>query len=533
MGETTASGERLNDPSKVVYEPARPAILRNFGSTPSEQYLAKLADRSFLNLWSYANTFIDKKTGGKGDGKELCDLLVVCGDHVLVFSVKAVTWPAGASEQIAWKRWYKRAIAKSVDQIRGAERWIAQFPDRIFLDRQCTHRLPLMLPPPERQKIHGVVVALGAGRACREFFGEGIGSLMVTPSIQGDAHWRANPVAPFAIGDVDPSGSFVHVLDDATLDIVMQELDTITDLTAYFSKKERLIRSGQLITPYGEEDLVAYYMTHMNQQSEHDFTRPDGSSLGENNTIGLQTGFYAHFARNPQYRAKKEADKTSYVWDRLIEAFTTHMLAGTTIVPDGQPFVLSDLEEGVRHMAVVSRHLRRMLGDGILEALQKGTTTDRFTRAFLPGPTEPNKYTAFFFMTLAAPKFELVGGYEQYRSVRRSMLHTYALAFLHKNPKLKQVVGIATEPPSRDRGSSEDLIVAYTPQWTPDFLNQLEEQKKVFNIAQPGNYTEYAVQGNEFPEIARQSPHRVVVDLNRQQRRASAAEARRKDRKRN
>jgi hypothetical protein len=136
-------------------------------------------------------------------------------------------------------------------------------------------------------------------------------------------------------------------------------------------------------------------------------------------------------------------------------------------------------------------------------------------------------------MTLAAPKFELVGGYEQYRSVRRSMLHTYALAFLHKNPKLKQVVGIATEPPSRDRGSSEDLIVAYTPQWTPDFLNQLEEQKKVFNIAQPGNYTEYAVQGNEFPEIARQSPHRVVVDLNRQQRRASAAEARRKDRKRN
>jgi len=208
------------------------------------------------------------------------------------------------------------------------------------------------------------------------------------------------------------------------------------------------------------------------------------------------------------------------------------MLAGTTIVPDGQPFVLSDLEEGVRHMAVVSRHVRRMLGDGILEALQKGTTTDRFTRAFLPGPTESKKDTAFFFMTLAAPKFELVGGYEQYCSVRRTMLYTYALAFLHKNPKLKQVVGIATEPPNRGRGSSEDLIVAYAPEWTPDFLNKLEEQKKVFNIAQPGNYTEYAVQGNEFPEVARQSPRRIVIDLNRQQRRARAAEGRRKDRKR-
>jgi hypothetical protein len=162
---------RLSDPRKVEYPPARPAVLRSLGTTLSERYLAKLADCSFLNLWSYPNTFIDKKIGGKGDGKELCDLLVVCGDHILIFSIKAIVWPGGANEQIAWKRWYKRAIAKSVDQIRGAERWIAQFPDRIFLDRQCTQRLPLPIPPPERRKIHGIVVALGAGDACKEFFG--------------------------------------------------------------------------------------------------------------------------------------------------------------------------------------------------------------------------------------------------------------------------------------------------------------------------------------------------------------------------
>jgi hypothetical protein len=61
--------ECLNDPRKVDYPPARPAVLRSLGTTLSERYLAKLADRSFLNLWSYPNTFIDKKTGGKGDGK--------------------------------------------------------------------------------------------------------------------------------------------------------------------------------------------------------------------------------------------------------------------------------------------------------------------------------------------------------------------------------------------------------------------------------------------------------------------------------
>jgi hypothetical protein len=50
-------------------------INRSLGTTPSERYLAKLADRTFLNLWSYPNLFIDRKEGAKGTGKELCDLL--------------------------------------------------------------------------------------------------------------------------------------------------------------------------------------------------------------------------------------------------------------------------------------------------------------------------------------------------------------------------------------------------------------------------------------------------------------------------
>jgi hypothetical protein len=357
---------------------------------------------------------------------------------------------------------------------------------------------------------------------------------MVAPSVQGNTHCSGDPVLPFRIGDVDPSGSFIHVLDDATLDIVWHELDTITDLTAYLSKKERLIRSDQLIVAGGEEDLVAYYMTHMSSEGVHDFTKPDGSNLGPTDRIGLLAGFHAHMKRNPQYLAKKQADENSYVWDRLIEAFTTHMLDGTTIVPDGQPFVLSELEEGVRHMAVVPRHLRRMLGDGILDALRKGTKASRFTRGFLPRPNDPEQDTGFFFMTLWVPGFELAGGYEQYRSVRRAMLETYAFSFLQKNPKLKQVVGITTELPMQGHGSSEDLIVVYTPEeWTPDFLMKLEEQKKICNIAQPGNYTEYAIQGNEFPEIPRRPPERDRPHLNRQQRRARATEARRRNQTQN
>jgi hypothetical protein len=532
---TRSPADDPEDPKKVDYGSTHPPIVRSAGGTPSEQYLAKLGDRSFLNLWSYPNTFINKKAAGKGDGKELCDLLVVCGDHVLIFSDKTVGWPSGDDEQLAWKRWFKRAVAKSVDQIRGAERWIAQFPDKIFLDRQCTCPLPLQLPPLERRKVHGIVVALGAGDACKRYFGEGTGSLFLAPDIKGDAHWKADHVAPFVIGDVDPEGSFVHVLDDATLNIVMRELDTITDLTAYLGKKEHLVRSGRLISAAGEEELLAYYMTHLNSRGEHDFTKPDGSNFSDNDRVGFETGFYSQLLTNPQYRAKKLADQNSYVWDRLIETFTTNMLAGTTIIPNGEPFVLSHLEEGIRYMAITPRRLRRILGDAILDAWQKGSTTDRFTRAFIPGTTERDRETGYFFMTLASPKIELAGGYEQYRSVRRNMLETYALALLQKYPGLKQVVGITTEPPNEAKkgGSSEDLIVIRPGEWTPQLLQDLEERKKLFEIIQEGRYKEYTVQGIEFPEGERRHTELASTKLTRRQRRAKTAEARRQKRKDN
>ena len=86
------------------------------------------------------------------------------------------------------------------------------------------------------------------------------------------------------------------------------------------------------------------------------------------------------------------------------------MLAETTIVPDGMPSELSELEKGMRHMALVPRYKHRLFGEAILDALEKSKNTDRFERSLLPGPSDPQRETAFFFMTLAIPKFELAEG---------------------------------------------------------------------------------------------------------------------------
>ena len=53
-------------------------IKKSQGITATEKLLADLCEQSFLKLWSYPNPC-------KDDGKELCDLIVVFEDTVLIF----------------------------------------------------------------------------------------------------------------------------------------------------------------------------------------------------------------------------------------------------------------------------------------------------------------------------------------------------------------------------------------------------------------------------------------------------------------
>lgn len=145
-------------------------VSRSAGITASEQHLAKIAYRSFLSLWSYSNIYRDATvSGGRIIGKEVCDLLVVCGDHVLIFSDKMIEWPSVDKIDVAWGRWYREAIKHSAKQVKGAHRWITNYPDRLFVDAQCSTKLPISLPPRETRKVHGIVVASGAAAACRRF----------------------------------------------------------------------------------------------------------------------------------------------------------------------------------------------------------------------------------------------------------------------------------------------------------------------------------------------------------------------------
>jgi hypothetical protein len=56
------------------------------GFTEDETFLHNLASRSFLRFWSWPNLFRNQGNQGGRQGKEICDLIVIFGNDILLFS---------------------------------------------------------------------------------------------------------------------------------------------------------------------------------------------------------------------------------------------------------------------------------------------------------------------------------------------------------------------------------------------------------------------------------------------------------------
>ena len=216
-------------------------VERSAGLTPSEQILARFARRSFLSLWSHANVH-------RAPAKELCDLLVIFDEHIVIFSDKTCQFPEKPLG-LAWSRWQRSTIDKSIEQLLGAERWIREHPNRLFLDVACT--TPFPFAPPSNPRFHLVCIANGATERCRAELG-GSGSL-----VQVCEAAAANQ--PFMV-NVLRNDRVIHLLDEFTARLVFGELDTAPDFLAYLSAKEDLFLAGRLCASTGEENTLAAYL---------------------------------------------------------------------------------------------------------------------------------------------------------------------------------------------------------------------------------------------------------------------------------
>jgi SEC-C motif len=463
------------------------AIQRADGITPAERWLKVLCDRSFLSLWSYSGIYRDQgRTRQRGDGKEVCDLLVVFEDHIIIFSDKDCVFPDTGDINKDWRRWFKRAVLKSAEQIWGAERWIKLHPDRLFLDRTCKQRFPIDLPDPRAAKFHRVVVAHDKTQRCRQELG-GSGSLIVLPGVVRDAHYNDTAV-PFAIGQVDPTKGYVHVFDDVSLHIVMTTLDTVSDFIAYLTKKEQFVTEGKLALALGEEDLLAFYLQNYDKHGEHDFIVPPGSVA-----VAVQEGMWRTFSKHPQRQAQLKADRISYSWDLLIESFNKHLFAGTQYPTRGTPLGFRDQERLLRVLARESRTMRRMLADALLELLTKSPPDLRSTRV-IPSATPGGTYYVFLLL----PK--LAGmPYDDYRKVRMNMLEALCMVTKLRYPEALDIVGIATEAGKADDGRSEDALYYNGRLWDENERAEAERLQREQGLLT--NLQMFARSAREYPDL--------------------------------
>lgn len=440
------------------------------GVNESERILSALCQKSFLRLWSQTNVYTDEGfKDGKGATKELCDALIIFGNDVIIFSDKHITFQAEKDLKVAWPRWDKRAIADSVKQLHGAKGWLQRFPERTYLDPQCTRRLPVAMPAAQDVRFHLVAVTRGTSDAVvAHFGGKGQGSLLIDSSVTGKAH----ETEPFTVGQPMPEKQFVHVFDEVSIELVMSEVDTAPDFIDYLNKRALLLgRPETKIVAPGEEELLASFLLNMNEDgSEHVFVSlPAGEPIPD--AIVFAGDHYDGLHNEPGYKRKKHADAISYaVWDGLIDRFIRHgdpKLLGDIIVQSA-----GETEQGLRLMAGESRFRRRMLSQMLIGALNRVSPGERLARLAYGGVADE---TVFVFAVVPQRKGE---GYAEYRTYRASVLHAYVRTARLKAPLGTVFVGIAVDNPHKDdSGGSEDLIVWTQKSWTDDELNELERMR--------------------------------------------------------
>lgn len=354
----------------------------------SEAFVHALCRRSFLSLWSIENPIAP-------NGKELCDALVVVGDHVLVLSIKDCTIADTDNPVLDAERWHRKAIEKSIKQVGGAVRMLPRMAD---VARRDNLEVRIPLPGPESRKLHLLAVAFGSkGRV--------------------------------DIGSGDHGFGFVHILVESDLQVLMGELDTVTDFVSYLSAKEAFMQRASAVLLGGEKDMLALYLR-------------DGRTFpSEVGHIVYDDGIWEVQQRErPEVQRRKVADKVSYAWDSLIEEFAGHVRGGSIEgnAPEGEA------ERGLRYMALENRFHRRVLGDAFVGFLRRAQANEAMTRTS-PSPS------GVIYIFLAAPRH--IDPW-----VRGGLLNFYVALLRERNPSVPAVVGIVTEIPD-GQGHSFGLVM--------------------------------------------------------------------------
>lgn len=438
-------------------------IKKSSGVTDTEKMLAEFCERSFLKLWSYPNPH-------KDDGHELCDLLAAFGDSVFIFFDRKNELPEipDKDPQVLWDRWKRNVIDRQVRTAHGAERYIRSGRP-IFLDAKRTK--PFSVPfDKDKAVIHKIIIAHGAKEACERSSPQNVyGSLAITymETNGGKTH-------PFHI-EIDRHNP-VHVFDSHNMPIVLRELDTVSDFSAYLDEKVRTSAAFDYLSYCGEEDLLGHYLVNYDATTKRHVIGPKGKDRGKINGVMIGEGEWRDFVQTGVYKNTKNEDRVSYFWDQLIQRTCQNSLEGTL---GGNSNIVRG-ESAIYEMVKEPRFMRRGLSEKMLSAVDRFPDTGSFTRqvTFLPS-FEPN--VGYVLLQLRVP--EEFSAAEDFREKRQALLEIACGSAKNKFPNLVKVIGIGIEAPKFSCGTvAEDFILMPCETWPNERKTYYEELNREWNF---------------------------------------------------
>ncbi|MFC5683267.1 hypothetical protein ACYE2N_04970 [Flavobacterium sp. MAHUQ-51] len=228
--------------------------------TKSEEWAYNLCRNSFFSLFSFVNP-IGKK------GKELCDVIIICGKDIVLISVKEININLTDNYDVDYNRWNTRAIEDSIKQLNGAERFLKAVSSFKLKGSEEEIELPI------EKNFYKIALAIG-----------GRGKFPIPESIRNNG--------------------YVNIMDEVSFHSITLELDTITDFISYLREKQTKL-SNVYFTGNGEEDLLAYYLFN-------EFNFPDKTYLV------FDEGLYKSLKKDKFYIKEKKERQESYIWDFII-----------------------------------------------------------------------------------------------------------------------------------------------------------------------------------------------------------------------
>jgi hypothetical protein len=119
-------------------------------------------------------------------------------------------------------------------------------------------------------------------------------------------------------------GNFVHILDDTTLDVVLKQLDTVSDFIGYLSEKETVVGTNPFVI-HGEENLLTNYLQNRDASFRHTISIPQNS---DSELTEIHDGEWDKYVASDQFRHSVKENQISYNIDLLIEHFTRAFFGG-------------------------------------------------------------------------------------------------------------------------------------------------------------------------------------------------------------